>query len=159
MSATAAQPVVTADDLVVTSKVELDARFQATPAGPIPHGRGTGTVLALPGSPIARPLSRLLGLVWRGKNFRPQSRDLKNLISPLAIPLIRAEVSTAESWLDGRPCVLLDYSKSSWVAGWIRDEIREVSPGVYLGIVWGVGRLFGGRRLVLRFALTFRPEG
>jgi hypothetical protein len=63
----------------------------------------------------------------------------------------------AESWVDGQECVLLDYSRSSRICGWIRDEIREVSPGVYLGVVWGVGRFFGRgrRRRVLGFALTF----
>jgi hypothetical protein len=72
---------------------------------------------------------------------------------------VRAEVSVGPSWLDDRPCVVLDYSRSSVVAGWIRDEIREVAPGLYLGLVWGVGRLFGGRRLVLRFALDVSAQG
>jgi hypothetical protein len=36
------------------------------------------------------------------------------------------------------------------VASWVRDEIRQVSPGLYLGIVF-----LRGRRLPLRFALRF----
>ena len=31
---------------------------------------------------------------------------------------------------------MLDYSKTSLIAHWIRDEIREVSPGIYLGLVY-----------------------
>ena len=111
-----------------------------------------------PGTEVSKPLARALGKVfWQGKVFRPESRDLSNLVSPFGVQAIRAEVFQADSWVDGAPCVVLDYSRTSRVAGWIRDEIREVSPGVYLGVVWGVGRLFGGRRRVLRFALSFAP--
>lgn len=149
-----------ADELLRTPPVQLDALFQASPPGPIPRGRGAGTIVFLPGSPVAIPAARILGAVfWRGKKFRPDRHDLKNRISPLGIPAIRAQVDVGDSWLDGRPCIVLDYSSSSKVAGWIRDEIREAAPGLYLGLVWGVGRIFGGRRLILRFALTFPPGG
>ncbi len=145
--------------LLKTPTVHLDALFQNSPAGEVPRGRGAGTVIVAPGSAVAIPAARILGaLVWRGKVFRPDRHDLKNRISPLGIPAIRAQVDMGDSWLDARPCVVLDYSKSSKVAGWIRDEIREVAPGLYLGLVWGVGRIFGGRKLILRFALTF-PAG
>jgi hypothetical protein len=152
-------PPVTADRLLELPPRALDALFRASPAGPIPQGRGEGTIVALPGTEVAKAINRLFGfLVWRGKNFHPETSDLKNLLSPLAIEGIRAEVSHVTSWVDGKECVLLDYSRSSRICGWIRDEIREVSPGVYLGVVWGVGRLFGGRKRVLRFALTFPPR-
>jgi hypothetical protein len=54
------------------------------------------------------------------------------------------------SWVDGRPCIVLDYSRTSFVASMVRDEIRELAPGVYLGVVF-VRR----RRLPLRFVLAF----
>jgi hypothetical protein len=102
----------------------------------------------------------VLGAVfWHGKVFHPSTHDLHNKISPFGIEAIRAKVYQGESWLDGQPCVVLDYSETSFVAGWIRDEIREVAPGLYLGLVWGVGKLFGGRKRVLKFALTFPPPG
>ena len=44
---------------------------------------------------------------------------------------------------------MLDYSKTSLVAKWIRDEIREVSPGIYLGIV------YWGKKKLIHFALKF----
>jgi hypothetical protein len=146
-----------ADSLLDMRSSDLDALFQNRPPGEIPQGTADGTIVWLPGTWIARPVSRVLGaIVWRGKVFSPSSGDLKNRLGPTGIPAIRAEVGPGVSWLDDRPCVLLDYSRSSRVAGWIRDEIREVSPGVYLGLAWGVGRMFGGRKLLLRFALTFR---
>lgn len=148
-------PALDADGLLEMSPVHLDALFQNAPAGEIPVGDAVGTIVTLPGSPLAKPVARVLGaLFWRGKVFRPATHDLKNKLSPLGIPAIRARVYEAGSWLDGRPCVVLDYSETSKVAGWIRDEIREVAPGLYLGLVWGFGRIFRGRRVVLRFALT-----
>ena len=59
------------------------------------------------------------------------------------------EGSAADSWYDGAPCIVLDYSKTSFAARRIRDEIREIAPGVFLGIV------FWGRRHVLDFSLDF----
>ena len=76
--------------------------------------------------------------------------------SILAIPAIRARVYQEESWFDGRNCIVLDYSQTSRICRWVRDEIREVDPGLYLGLVYGVGRFFGGRRLLdVTFALSF----
>jgi hypothetical protein len=135
---------------------ELEQRFADGSAETIPAGRGKGAVVLHPGRGIAKPLNRVLTAVfWGGKVFRPESKDLKNLLSPLRVPGIRAVVYQDESWVDGQPCIVLDYSRSSRVAGWIRDEIREVSPGLYLGVVWGVGRVFRGRKRIARFALTF----
>ena len=48
-----------------------------------------------------------------------------------------------------KECVALDYSETSLIAHWIRDEIRLVAPALYLGIVyWGHDRL-------INFALDF----
>jgi hypothetical protein len=140
------------------SPLQLDELFKSSGPGEIPRGRGRGTVIAVPGTEVAKPAAKVLGAIfWQGKVFDPERHDLRNLISPFGVRAIRANVYAGESWFDDRPCIVLDYSKTSFVAGWIRDEIREVAPGLYLGLVWGVGRLFGGRRRVLKFALTFPP--
>lgn len=155
MTTTTLAPL-SASRLLEMSPAQLDATFAGGSAGVIPQGTGRGTVIALPGTEIATALSRGLGvLFWQGKVFDAERSDLKNLVSPFGFRAVRAEVYRAPSWVDDRECVVLDYSRSSKVAGWIRDEIREVAPGLYLGVVWGVGRVFGGRRRVLRFALTF----
>ena len=55
---------------------------------------------------------------------------------------IVAKVYKGESWLDGKECIVLDYSETSLVAQWIRDEIRLIGPGFYLGkVYWGKDRL------------------
>ncbi|OLE23951.1 MAG: hypothetical protein AUG49_14630 [Catenulispora sp. 13_1_20CM_3_70_7] len=74
---------------------------------------------------------------------------MKNLLTPFAVPAIAAAVYEAPSWHDGAPCIVLDYSRTSFVARLVHDEIREVAPGLFLGLV------FLGRRHVLDFALDF----
>ena len=44
---------------------------------------------------------------------------------------------------------MLDYSQTSIVAGWIRDEIREIEPAFYLG------QVYGGKTRLIHFTLQF----
>jgi hypothetical protein len=142
---------VTPPDLVLRSRRELGELFGSAPAGPIPGGRGRGTVLLGTGGRLARTAAAVsYALLWRGKVVDPAAGRLKNLIGPLAFPAIVAAVRADESRYDGKPCIVLDYSKTSVVAKAVRDEIREVAPGVYLGVVFLAGRH------VLDFALDFR---
>jgi hypothetical protein len=74
---------------------------------------------------------------------------LKNKILPFGINAIVARVYKGASWLDGKECIVLDYSDTSIVAQWIRDEIRQIQPKFYLGVVyWNKARL-------IDFALEF----
>ena len=130
---------------------QLAKIFGSGVAGAIPNGRGKGTVLIGTGGPLARLAAALAyALAWRGKVVNAREGRLKNLVTPLAIRAIEAAVYKQDSWYDGEPCIVLDYSKTSFVARMIRDEIREIAPGVFLGLV------FWGRRHVLDFALDFR---
>jgi hypothetical protein len=139
--------------LVGETTGELGELFRAAPPGTIPDGRGRGTVLLGTGGAVARLAAALsYALAWRGKVVNAREGRLKNLITPLAIHAIEAAVYEADSWYDGERCIVLDYSKTSLVARKIRDEIREIAPGVFLGLV------FWGRRHVLGFALDFRPQ-
>jgi hypothetical protein len=125
------------------SRSELDRLFGESPPGPIPAGRARGTAILLPGSVIDRAIAALVrALVWKGKVFSSATGDLKNRIGPLGTPLIRARVYEDKSWFAKRPAIILDYSKTSLVARMIRDEIRQVAPGVYLGqVYWGKKRI------------------
>jgi hypothetical protein len=38
-------------------------------------------------------------------------------------------------WFDDKECITIDYSKTSLVAGWVRNEIRFIGPRTYLGVV------------------------
>lgn len=124
-------------NLRVMSKAELDDVFRSSSPGTIPTGRSRGTAMLAPGSAmenLLRPLIR--ALAWKGKVFRPQSEDLKNLLSPIGFKGIRARVYHGTSWFDDAPAIIIDYSKTSIVARMVRDEIREVAPGLYLGQIF-----------------------
>ncbi|MGH7505236.1 MAG: hypothetical protein ACRELX_06280, partial [Longimicrobiales bacterium] len=121
-------------DLASMTRDRLDSLFRNAAPGPIPTGRTRGTALLAPGSPLDalfKPLIR--ALVWKGKVFRPASGDLKNLLSPFGFQGIRARVYEDASWFDRKPAIIIDYSRTSFVAQMVRDEIRQVAPGLYLG--------------------------
>lgn len=132
-----------AADLAQASRSELDKLFRQSPAGPIPAGKSRGTAMLMPGSWLDRVLQGLIrALFWKGKVFRPRTSDLKNRIGPFGTLLIRARVYAEKSWFADGPAVILDYSETSFVARKIRDEIREVAPGLYLGqVFWGKRRI------------------
>ncbi|MFN3003298.1 hypothetical protein [Mycolicibacterium wolinskyi] len=115
----------------------LDALFRQSPAGPIPDGDTRGTLLAWPGTWLTKPLALLVRIiVWQGKVLDRREAVLRNKVTPFGLRLVKARLSVADSWVDGGDCVLIDYSKTSWLARMVRDEIRLVSPGLYLGVVW-----------------------
>jgi hypothetical protein len=139
-----------AADLLASPPDELDARFAAAPAGAMPSGRGRGTALLLPGTRAARPLAAWARTGWQGKTFDVAAGQLRNRVSPFGMHAITAAVREEASWVDGEPCIVLDYSDTSRVARAVRDEIRAIEPGVYLGVVF-----WGRRPLPVRFALEF----
>ena len=143
--------MLTARDLPSLRGKQLDALFANAAAGEIPVGKGSGQALMATGTFAARPLLTITRLLaWQGKVFDGPSHTLRNLISPFGFKAITADVYVDASLLDGHPCIVLDYSKTSRVAGWVRDEIREIGPGLYVGLVYA-----GKRRLPIRFSLQF----
>jgi hypothetical protein len=139
-----------APDLLRLSAEELDTLFRSADPGPIPSGEAHGTVLVRPGSDLAEPAAKLLHLIaWKGKVFDPDKGELMNEVGPFGWKSVRAKVYKDESWLDGKQSIVLDYSDTSLIAHWIRDEIREVYAGTYLGIV------YWERAKILDFALEF----
>jgi hypothetical protein len=138
------------DDLLRMSENELEELYRQSPAGEIRDGDADGRVLVAPGTGVSFAASKILRLVaWQGKVFDRNKSELKNKVSPLGLRAVRAKVYKEPSWFDGKETIVLDYSKTSLVARRIRDEIREVSPGLYLGLV------FWGRKKVALFALKF----
>jgi hypothetical protein len=131
------------------SRRQLDELFGAGSSTDIPEGIGTGTALIAAGTPLARPLALLARVLWLGKAF-DATHHVLNLLTPAGCRAIRADVYHDRSILDGKPCVVLDYRSTSVVAHWIRDEIRQVAPGEYVGVVY-----VAGRRIPLRFWLSF----
>jgi hypothetical protein len=145
---------VTAPEMLKMSQAQLDDLFRNAPAGEIPDGEGEGTPIIKPGSAVSDDIARFVHLFhWKGKVFDRAKGELKNKILPMGHKAIVAKVYKDKSWLDQKECIVLDYSKTSLIAHWIRDEIREVAPGIYLGIV------YWGKKKLIHFALKFPAKG
>jgi hypothetical protein len=127
----------TASQLLTTPKDQLDGLFGASPAGDIPNGEARGTAIFAPGTAFSSDIASIINIfAWEGKTFDAAHGTLTNRISAFGVNAIVAEVYKGPSWFDQKECIVLDYSKTSLVAKHVRDEIREVSPGVYLGLVY-----------------------
>jgi hypothetical protein len=147
---------VDATDLLNMTNSALDRLFRSSPAGAIPTAVCDGTALLFPGTGISRPLALVVhALAWQGKDFDVRGSQLFNLVTPLRVRAVRAQVSRAPSWVDRGQCIVIDYSRTSLVTRRVRDEIRLVGSGTYLGVMW----LW--RRRVAWFALqsSHSPKG
>lgn len=132
---------------------QLDEIYRNASAGSLPSGDTRGTAIVA-GTLFSRWYARFARLfAWQGKEFDlfpPDGTDgiLINKITAFSLTFIVAKVYFGDSWLDGKRTIIIDYSRTSFFARKIRDEIREVEPGVYLGKVWW------GKTRILDFALT-----
>ncbi len=137
-------------DLLTKSQAELDALFEGAAAGNIPNGEGKGTAIIAPGTEWSADIAAAVNLfAWQGKVFDAEHGFLRNHILPFGLKAIVAKVYKTPSWLDGKECIVLDYSDTSLLAQWVRDEIREIEPKLYLGkVYWNKTRL-------IDFALQF----
>ncbi len=133
-AATAAAPARREmSDLVRMPKSELEALYLASPPASAPSGFVPGRAIKNPGSRFTVANARATRLVWQGKIFRDDGTMINRLFGGAkAIP---ADVYHGESLIDGQPSLILDYSGSKlWPD--VRDEIREVEPGLYLGVMY-----------------------
>ena len=136
-------------ELLQMSRQELDLLFMESPSGPIPNGVGDGTAIFFGCRLFNGQIAELVKLIaWQGKTFHAQRRFLTNRILPWGVNAIVAQIYKGASWLDQKECIVLDYSKT-FVAQWIRDEIRQISPGRYLGLV------YVGQQHLMDFYLEF----
>lgn len=148
------------EQLLHMTEPQLDELFSRAQPGPIPDGESEGRAIVAPGSRITDEVADLIKLfAWQGKVFKrdsadPEKGELRNKILPLGFKAIVAKVYKASSWFDDKPCIVLDYSTTSLLARKIRDEIREIEPGLYLGkVFWGDRE--PGEKALIHFALKF----
>lgn len=162
----------TLDTLAARSSTELDALYRAATVSSTMHaadGKLIGRMLAVRGLPsvIGAPLRRWAAapsFLWEGKTFEASSDTRGVGHNRVFVPnvfgrqsLFPFETSFGPSAIDGKPTLILDYDLAV-NPGYIRkihDEIREVSPGLFLGpAMWKTAG--GNKALVLWFALDSR---
>jgi hypothetical protein len=152
----AAAPVVFSsplrmNDLVRMNRCELEALYRQAEVGCPPCGVTRGRAIFNPGSRLTVPASRVTRVLWQGKVFKDDGMMVNRV---LGVRAVQARVYPGQSWLDGNPSLVLDYKGASRLFPNVRDEIREVSPGLYLGIMYVVRD--AGPELATYFALEAR---
>jgi len=141
---------ITVPDLLKMSQAQLDDLFTQSPPGEIPDGEANGTAIIAPGTTYTAEIAQLINhFAWQGKTFDAKKGVLRNRILPFGLNAIIAKVYKAPSWLDGKECIVLDYSETSLLAHWIRDEIRLIAPRLYLG------KVYWDKKRLIDFAIEF----
>lgn len=138
----------TLDDLAALDVAALEALYRA---GTVP-----GSLHALDGNPVCRmlavrgldrggagdtirALARASWFPWAGKSFAAQSDANGTGINRVRLGAGRRwfpfMTRVEPSAIDGAPCILLDYdlALNPKPIRMIRDELREVGPGLFLG--------------------------
>jgi hypothetical protein len=147
-------PVCSLGQLVRMSRCDLEGLYRGAAPGPVPYGAHKGRAIFSPGTRRTVPAACLTGLLWQGKEIRPDDVMLNRMLGLRVVP---ARVSYGESWLDGGPAIVLDYSDTSRLFPDVRDEMREVAPGLYLGLTYRRG--CPEPKLLTFFALDARHPG
>jgi len=155
------------DDLLALSPSALSELYAGASVPRLDSVSGDlrGRMLAWPGvarGPVAGLLRRWAAssrFPWRGKSFTPDQEKGEGINRVLVdrFRLYRFETFIGRSRAGDFDALQLDYDRpdNPFFIRPIRDEIRELSPGLYLGQAW----LEIGARpptLVLYFGLTSR---
>ncbi len=114
------------------SRQDLIDLFLQSGCGPIPSGYFRGTALFYPGTWRITPISMITRLIWQGKSFVEGRPDrIRNRW--FGIHMILGKCFIGDSLLDQKPCIVLEYDGVSRIFDIVRDELREVRPGLLLG--------------------------
>jgi hypothetical protein len=120
--------------LLHSDQATLEAMYRGAAVGSVPFGSFEGRAIPAPGTRKGIRKSKLIGLLWKGKEFRGDGMMINRLAFGLSA--VRADMYYGESWLDGRESIVLDYANTSKLFGNARDEMREIAPGLYLGMTY-----------------------
>ena len=110
---------------------ELEALYAQAQAGTPPVGRLRGYVLVMTGKPCPKLAARTANLAWKGKVFEPDGCFVNQWL--LGFRALGSQAILGPSAWDDQPALVMEYAPGTPIFGNIRDEIREVAPGLYLG--------------------------
>ena len=107
-----------------------EALFRQGALGCGPLGPTRGAVLYADGK-LPRLRARLQGVVWKGKTFHGDGTFTNRWLG--GVHAVSAGAHVEPSWLDGQPCLVMQYAPDAPVFGNVRDELRQIAPDVWLG--------------------------
>lgn len=138
------------DKLSSLGWAELDCLYRQAQSGRSPCGVLEGRVIYDNQRKLFKAKTAGAKAMWLGKEFDPEQEMLINRWR--FGRAVKAAVYPGTSWLDGQPALISDYRETSPLI-WrnVRDEIREVAPGLYLGAMFRCES--SGARFAVFFAL------
>jgi hypothetical protein len=122
------------ETLSACSWPELDDLYRHSPPGRPPTGIMRGQAIYDQTQAFSKLRTAGTKALWLGKEFSPEQGMLINRWR--LGRAIKAEVYSGQSWLDGGPALVMDYRNTSFVWKNVRDELREIAPGLYLGVMF-----------------------
>jgi hypothetical protein len=138
---------ITAHDLLAASRDQLIELFKQGTVPVSPRGYSRGTAIFYPATWRTVPLSKLARVIWQGKDYLADGLIRNRWFG---FNMIKGRSFVEESWLDGKPALILDYVGFSRPFHTLRDELREIQPGLHLGRLYFKGP---PRRYVCHFTL------
>ena len=134
LPASAQGPIRSVDQLLTLDEASIVRLYQQGQVTGLPPGKVRGTPLLALGTRRAPLVSRGARVFWQGKVVDPDGTGAINRFA--GVRVIRGELFSGPSLLDGRPALILDYQRTSHVYEKYRDEIRQIGPGLYVGLMY-----------------------
>ncbi len=125
---------ISMEALVRSDRATLESLYHMASPGSIPSGYLPGRAIPSPGTSKTVRKSHRIGVLWKGKDF-PDDHTMLNVLAG-GVRAVRTDVYMGDSWFDGRPSIILDYANSTRIFRDVRDEMREIAPGLYLGMTY-----------------------
>ncbi len=124
-------------NLLFLSRKQLDKFYSKGSFLRYPEGSYQGKPLFFLFGLRLLPLNWLVSLFWKGKTFSVLGRLVSNKI--LFWNLFYGRFSIGKSRFDKKSCIVLNYSKSSFIGFFVKDEIRRVNDELFLGRAYVFG--------------------
>jgi hypothetical protein len=149
-----ARDTLSLEKLGILTWEQLDAIYRRSIPGRAPSGVLNGRAIYDGQQRFAKLRTTGTKAIWLGKEFNEEQGTLINRWR--VGRAIKAEVYPGQSWIDGGPALVMDYRETSFVWRNVRDELREVAPGLYLGAMFRCKS--SGARFAVFFALQECPQ-
>jgi hypothetical protein len=122
-----------ADGLHCLSECELHDLFRRATIHQMPCGFFPGKVIYFTNTPANKLIKRLSDNHWFGKIFEEDgafTNQFKHVVA------LHSCLKVEGSFQDGQPCYVCEYPRLTPMFGPMRDEYREVAPGIFLGAMY-----------------------
>jgi hypothetical protein len=115
------------------STCELTDLFRRATVHEVPVGWLPGKVIGFVNMPAPDLVKRLSDNHWMGKIIAPDGSFTNQWAHVVAL---HSCLRVGPSFQDGQPCIIFEYPRLTPLFGPVRDEYREIAPGVFLGAMY-----------------------